>query len=152
MQTAFNQVNTALNQETPIGDLAGATKIMKLMDPGSVVRESELALAMAAAGRMDLLKNLLNRAITGEKLTPKQRLDFKALSNELYAAAGQAYNNKRSEYEAFANAYKLPNISTSLGAPATVPSVVRPGGPVAAPGAGGSGLTWDPAQKKFVNR
>jgi len=132
MQTAFNQVNTALNQETPIGDLAGATKIMKLMDPGSVVRESELALAMAAAGRMDLLKNLLNRAITGEKLTPKQRLDFKALSNELYAAAGQAYNNKRSEYEAFANEYKLPNISTSLGAPATVPSIVKPG---ATPGA-----------------
>lgn len=153
METAFNQVNTALNQETPIGDLAGATKIMKLMDPGSVVRESELALAMAAAGRMDLLKNLLNRAITGEKLTAKQRLDFKALSNELYAAAGQAYNNKRSEYEAFARAYQLPNISTAIGAPANVPSIVRqPGGPVAAPGMGGGTLTWDPAQKKFVNR
>ena len=131
MQTAFNQVNTALNQETPIGDLAGATKIMKLMDPGSVVRESELALAMAAAGRMDLLRNLLNRAITGEKLTPQQRLDFKALSNELYAAAGQAYNNKRGEYEAFGNAYKLPNLNTALGAPANVPSIVKPG---AAPG------------------
>lgn len=132
METAFNQVNTALNQETPIGDLAGATKIMKLMDPGSVVRESELALAMAAAGRMDLLKNLLNRAITGEKLTAKQRLDFKALSNELYAAAGQAYNQKRSEYEGFGNAYQLPNLNTALGAPANVPSIVRPG---ATPGA-----------------
>jgi len=132
METAFNQVNTALNQETPIGDLAGATKIMKLMDPGSVVRESELALAMAAAGRMDLLKNLLNRAITGEKLTAKQRLDFKALSNELYAAAGQAYNQKRSEYEGFGNAYQLPNLDTALGARATVPSIVKPG---AAPGA-----------------
>ena len=149
MRTAFDQVNTALNQETPIGDLAGATKIMKLMDPGSVVRESELALAMAAAGRMDLLKNLLNRAITGEKLTPQQRLDFKALSNELYAAAGQAYNNKRGEYEAFGNAYKLPNLNTALGAPANVPSIVRQPGGAAAPG---GRLTWDPAQKKFVNR
>ena len=149
MQTAFNQVNTALNQETPIGDLAGATKMMKLMDPGSVVRESELALAMAAAGRMDLLKNLLNRAITGEKLTPQQRLDFKALSNELYAAAGQAYNNKRGEYEAFGNAYQLPNLNTALGAPANVPSIVRQPGGAAAPG---GRLTWDPAQKKFVNR
>jgi len=153
MQTAFNQVNTALNQETPIGDLAGATKMMKLMDEGSVVRETELALAMAAAGRMDRLKNYLNQAMTGQKLTPTQRLDFKALSNELYAAAGQAYNNKRSEYEAFGNAYKLPNLNTALGAPANVPSIVRqPGGPVAAPGMGGGGLTWDPAQKKFVNR
>ena len=132
MQTAFNQVNTALNQETPIGDLAGATKMMKLMDEGSVVRETELALAMAAAGRMDRLKNYLNQAMTGQKLTPTQRIEFKALSNELYAAAGQAYNNKRSEYEGFGNAYQLPNLNTALGAPATVPSIVKPG---AAPGA-----------------
>jgi len=138
MQTAFNQVNTALNQETPIGDLAGATKMMKMMDEGSTVRESELALAMAAAGRMDRLKNYLTQAMTGQKLTPKQRIEFKALSNELYAAAGQAYNNKRSEYEAFARAYQLPNIGTAIGAPANVPSIVRqPGGPVAAPGMGG---------------
>ena len=132
MQTAFNQVNTALNQETPIGDLAGATKMMKMMDEGSTVRESELALAMAAAGRMDRLKNYLNQAMTGQKLTPTQRIEFKALSNELYAAAGQAYNNKRSEYEGFGNAYQLPNLNTALGAPATVPSIVKPG---AAPGA-----------------
>jgi hypothetical protein len=138
MQTAFNQVNTALNQETPIGDLAGATKMMKMMDEGSTVRESELALAMAAAGRMDRLKNYLTQAMTGQKLTPTQRIEFKALSNELYAAAGQAYNNKRSEYEAFARAYQLPNIGTAIGAPANVPSIVRqPGGPVAAPGMGG---------------
>jgi tetratricopeptide (TPR) repeat protein len=152
MQTAFNQVNTALNQETPIGDLAGATKMMKLMDEGSVVRETELALAMAAAGRMDRLKNYLNQAMTGQKLTPTQRLDFKALSNELYAAAGQAYNQKRGEYEAFGNAYQLPNLNTALGAPANVPPVMRqPSGSVTAPGTGGR-LTWDPAQKKFVNR
>jgi hypothetical protein len=140
MQTAFNQVNTALNQETPIGDLAGATKMMKMMDEGSTVRESELALAMAAAGRMDRLKNYLNQAMTGEKLTPTQRIEFKALSNELYAAAGQAYNNKRSEYMGLGNAYQLPNLDTALGAPATVPSIVKPGatpgGSVAAPGGG----------------
>jgi hypothetical protein len=111
--------------------------MMKLMDEGSVVRETELALAMAAAGRMDRLKNYLNQAMTGQKLTPTQRLDFKALSNELYAAAGQAYNQKRSEYEAFGNAYQLPNLNTSLGAPANVPSIVRqPGGSVTAPGGG----------------
>lgn len=137
MRTAFDQVNTALNQETPIGDLAGATKMMKLMDEGSVVRESELALAMAAAGRMDRLKNYLTQAMKGTKLTDQQRLEFKALSNELYAAAGQAYNNKRSEYKAFGDAYKFPNLDTALGALATVPSIVRqPSGSVTAPGGG----------------
>ena len=149
MRTAYDQVNSALDQGTPIGDVAGATKVMKLLDPGSVVRESELGIAMAAAGRMDRLKNYFNNLITGQKLTPTQRQDFKALSNELYAAAGQAYNNKRSEYLLVGQTYKFPNINTVLGAPANVPSIIKP---VAAPGMGGGTLTWDPAQKKFVNR
>jgi len=132
MQTAFNQVNTALDQGSPIGDLAGATKMMKLMDEGSVVRETELALAMAAAGRMDRLKNYLSNAMTGQKLTPTQREDFKSLSSELYAAAGQAYNKKRDEYQQFGESYKFKNLGTALGAPATIPSIMR-----TRPGVGG---------------
>jgi len=127
VKTAFNQVTTALNQGTPISDLAGATKMMKMMDEGSVVRESELALAMAAAGRMDRLKNYLNNAMTGQRLTPTQREDFKSLSNELYAAAGQAYNKKRSEYEDFGSKYGL-DAGKVLGSPAKIPSVMKDSG------------------------
>jgi len=138
MRTAYGQVISSLDQGTPIGDVAGATKVMKLLDPGSVVRESELGIAMAAAGRMDRLQNYFNNLMTGQKLTPTQRQDFKALSNELYAAAGQAYNQKRNDYLAIGQTYKFPNINTILGTPATVPSIVRqPGGSVAAPGMGG---------------
>ena len=132
MQSAFSQVVSSLSAGTPIGDVAGATKIMKLLDPGSVVRESELAIAMAASGRMDRLNNYFNNMMSGEKLTPTQRDDFKALANELYAAAGDAYNKKRGEYEQFGNAYNFKNLGTALGAPATTPSIMR-----TRPGAGG---------------
>ena len=134
MKSAFGQVVSSLSAGTPIGDVAGATKIMKLLDPGSVVRESELAIAMQAAGRMDRLQNYFNNFMTGQKLTPTQRDDFQALANELYAAAGQAYNQKRGEYEQFGNAYQFKNLGTALGAPATIPSVMRktPAAPAAA--------------------
>jgi hypothetical protein len=125
MKSAYGQVVSSLAQGTPIGDVAGATKVMKLLDPGSVVRESELGIAMAAAGRMDLLQNYFNNLMTGQKLTPTQREDFQRLSNELYAAAGQAYNNKRAEYEQFGKTYGFKNLDTALGAPATVPSVIK---------------------------
>ena len=125
MKSAFSQVVSSLSAGTPIGDVAGATKIMKLLDPGSVVRESELGIAMAAAGRLDRLQNYFNNLMTGEKLTPTQREDFKSLANELYAAAGQAYNQKRSEYEQFGNAYQFKNLGTALGPAATIPSIVR---------------------------
>jgi hypothetical protein len=125
MRTAFNQVNNALDAGTPIGDLAGATKIMKLMDEGSVVRETELAMAMAASGRMDRLRNYFSLWASGNKLTPTQREDFKALSNELYSAAAQAYNAKRDEYKGFGSAYNFKNLDAALGAPATMPSIIR---------------------------
>jgi hypothetical protein len=125
MKSAFSQVVSSLSQGTPIGDVAGATKIMKLLDPGSVVRESELAIAMEASGRMDRLQNYFSNMMSGQKLTPTQRDDFKALANELYAAAGQAYNAKRGEYEQFGNAYGFKNLGTALGPAANIPSLVR---------------------------
>jgi hypothetical protein len=125
MKSSFSQVVSSLSAGTPIGDVAGATKIMKLLDPGSVVRESELAIAMQAAGRLDRLQNYFSNMMSGQKLTPTQRDDFKALSNELYAAAGQAYNAKRNEYEQFGNAYGFKNLGTALGPAASIPSVVR---------------------------
>ncbi|CAB5222747.1 hypothetical protein UFOVP377_30 [uncultured Caudovirales phage] len=128
MQSAYGQVVSSLKQGTPIGDVAGATKVMKLLDPGSVVRESELGIAMAAAGRMDRLQNYFSNMMSGQKLTPTQRDDFQSLSNELYAAAGQAYNKKRQEYEEFGTSYGFKNLGTALGKQAQVPSLMR-GGP-----------------------
>lgn len=115
MAVASKQIKAALTSKTPIGDTAAATKIMKLLDPGSVVRESELAIAMAAAGKLDRLQNYLQMKVSGESLTPTQRRDFGSLADELFAAAGQAYNSKRDEYATMAKRYELD--PTSLGAP-----------------------------------
>ena len=136
MKSAYGQVLTSLDQGTPIGDVAGATKVMKLLDPGSVVRESELGIAMAASGRMDRLQNYFSLWASGNKLTPTQRADFRQLSNELYAAAGQAYNQKRGEYIDFGESTGV-TLDKALGGPANIPSIMRvPGG---APGAAPAG-------------
>jgi len=49
---------------------------MKMLDPGSVVRESEFATAANAAGVPDRIRNQFNRVRTGERLAEKQRADF----------------------------------------------------------------------------
>jgi hypothetical protein len=115
MATAHKQIKAGIASGSPIGDVATATKIMKLLDPGSVVRESELAIAMAAGGRLDRLQNFVELQLKGEKLTPTQRKEFGALSDELMEAAGQAYNKKRAEYAEFGKNYKLDD--KVLGAP-----------------------------------
>lgn len=120
MLQAHKQIKAGIAQGTPIGDVATATKVMKLLDPGSVVRESELGIAMAAGGKMDRLQNYVQMQLSGEKLTPTMRKDFGNLADELVAAAGQAYNKKRSEYEGMANRYGLD--PTVLGAPYSQPA------------------------------
>lgn len=114
VESAYGQINKGLDAKSPAGDLAAATKFMKLLDPTSVVRESELAMAMSATGALDKLYNYANLITTGQKLTPSQREDFRKLSNEFYSTAYGQYNTKRDEYVGIAKRNEL-NIEDVVG-------------------------------------
>jgi hypothetical protein len=120
MKSAFSQIQESLKKANPIGDVAAATKIMKLLDPGSVVRESELGIAMAASGKMDRLTNYVDMYKNGTLLTPSQRNEFNALATELFAASSKAYNDKRGEYAGFGAKYGI-DANQALGAAVIVP-------------------------------
>lgn len=107
VQSAHSQITAALKKASPAGDLAGATKLMKILDPGSVVRESELGMAMAASGKLDRLENYGQMLMSGNKLTPKQRVDFQGLADELANESAVLYNAKRDEYKGIANRNEL---------------------------------------------
>jgi hypothetical protein len=143
VQSAFSQISQALKQQSPAGDMAGATKIMKLLDPGSVVRESELGMAMAATGLLDRATNYAQMVMSGQKLTPKQREDFQNLANVLYAESAKQYNQKRNEYAGFATDYGL-NADRIVG-----PAVTSPKLPQVAPAAAAGGPSIDDLLKKY---
>lgn len=107
IKSAWNTINVGLKQASPAGDLAAATKFMKLLDPTSVVRESELLLAMKASGALDRLQNYAQMRVNGTLLTPKQRQDFKSLSDEFYQTATGQYNAKYGEYSDIAKRNNL---------------------------------------------
>jgi len=125
MKSAFSQIQESLKKANPIGDVAAATKIMKLLDPGSVVRESELGIAMAATGKMDRLTNYVDMWKNGTLLTPTQRNEFNALATELFAASSKAYNDKRNEYAGFGAKYGI-DANQALGAVVPVPQPMTP--------------------------
>ena len=102
MKTSFGQINAGLNAKSAAGDLTAATKFMKLLDPGSVVRESELYLAMDATGVLDKATNYYARLARGEKLTPSQREDFRNIANQLFKAAENTKLNYDKQYEEIA--------------------------------------------------
>ena len=113
------QIDQAAKMATPAGDLAAATKIMKILDPGSVVRESELGMAMAATGVEDRVRNYAQMVIDGTKLTPSQRKDFTDLSSKLYNASAEQFNQKRDEYAGIAQRNKL-DVEAAVGGAAPI--------------------------------
>ena len=76
IDSAFGRIEASSEDPSAAGDLALIFNFMKMLDPGSVVRESEFATAANAAGVPDRIRNVYNRAINGERLGVKQREDF----------------------------------------------------------------------------
>jgi hypothetical protein len=102
VKVAYNQISGALKNASPANDLAAATKFMKLLDPGSVVRESELGMAMSASPAMERVTNYFNQLKTGEKLTPTQREDFRKSAEMLYKASENVIIPIQNEYRGIA--------------------------------------------------
>jgi hypothetical protein len=119
VKAAKLQIDQAATMASPAGDLAAATKIMKILDPGSVVRESELGMAMQATGLEDKVTNYAQMVIDGTKLTPAQRKDFTNLSNKLYNASAEQFNTKRNEYAGIAERNKL-DVDAAVGESAPI--------------------------------
>lgn len=73
----------AATDDTAAGDLALIFNYMKMLDPGSVVREGEFATAQNAAGVPDRVRNLYNNWKSGQRLNPKQRQDFRTQARKI---------------------------------------------------------------------
>lgn len=69
---------------TPAGDVSMLFSFMKLLDPGSVVREGEFATAQNTAGIADRLRNMYNNALTGNRLSADQVKEYSAEAEAIY--------------------------------------------------------------------
>lgn len=78
---------TAQRTDGP-ADISFLYQYMKMLDPNSVVRETEFATAQNAGGVPDRIRNLYNRAISGERLNPELRAQFLGTAANIANAAG----------------------------------------------------------------
>ncbi len=95
-------IKAALNDPSAAGTLSAATAYMKMLDPGSVVRESELGMAMQTQGMIDRLQSYWTTIEMGKVLTPTQKADFARLSDLYLKAAEDAQRNLNARYSELA--------------------------------------------------
>jgi hypothetical protein len=106
--TAYGRVMSSISDPSPAGDLALIFNYMKVLDPGSVVREGEFATAQNAGSVDDRTRGLYNRIMSGERLSERQRADFADRATRLYGGAEQQYMSIAEQYGSFAQAAGLP--------------------------------------------
>lgn len=104
---AYGRIKQSVKDPSPAGDLSLVFGYMRLLDPGSTVREGEFANAENAAGIPERIRQQYNKAISGEKLTPEQRADFEGRSDKLYKGAETQQKGLMKTYSKLANQYKV---------------------------------------------
>jgi hypothetical protein len=104
---AYSKVDAAAKDPSAAGDLSLIFGYMKILDPASVVRETEFANAQNAAGVPDQIRNLWNRALRGERLNENQRDDFVNSAKKIVASQKGQLDNLNKQYIDIAAAYDL---------------------------------------------
>jgi hypothetical protein len=100
VQDAYNKlVGTS---DTGAGDMSLLYSYVKLLDPGSVVRESEFATAAASGSYGERIQGLVQRVMTGERLPPSLRAEFKAEAKSIYEGQKTGYDNAGKQYSELA--------------------------------------------------
>lgn len=125
VKSAYGRVLSS--EDTAVGDLSLIFGYMKMLDPGSVVREGEFATAQNAAGVPERITNIYNKVATGQRLSPSQRESFKGQAKGLYNSALEGEKTVRTGLERISKGYGLntENIfySATEQAPVGAPSV-----------------------------
>lgn len=107
VNAAYRKIINAAKTPSAAGDVALVFNFMKMVDPGSTVREGEFATAQNSAGVPDRLRAQYNSVINGERLAEAQRADFVSQAGGQYKAQVAAQKNLDSYYNKLAAQYGI---------------------------------------------
>jgi len=119
----FEQIYSGAQNPSAAGDIAMIFAYMKMLDPTSVVRESEYATAAAAGPLIDTkTRGLYNQVVLGQRLTAAQRADFLKVTEGVYRTDLKKYETNLGRYQTLATNSNLdfendvmPNSTPAIG-------------------------------------
>lgn len=113
LSQAYQKIEIAAKNPSAAGDIALVYGFMKVLDPGSVVREGEFATASNAGGVPDAIRNMYNKALSGTRLgsteseTSRIRGDFLQQSRNIIESQRTLSDDLIDRYKTIAQEYKL---------------------------------------------
>jgi hypothetical protein len=101
MKNSYEKL-VASNDWTAAWDLSLIFSYMKMLDPGSVVREWEFANAQNAGWIPDKVRNAYNKAVNGTRLSKKQRENFIKVAENILDRYQRSYDQLLQQYKSYA--------------------------------------------------
>jgi len=108
---AYDRVQASAEDPSAAGDLALIFNYMKVLDPGSTVREGEFATAQNSGSVDERTRAWYNKIKSGQRLSEPQRLDFVNRTEKLY---GKAKSNQDKLDRTYTNKSKLFKLDPNL--------------------------------------
>ena len=106
-RAAYERVKASADKPNAAGDLALIFNYMKILDPGSVVRESEFRAAAKAGAFGEIIEAQINKVLTGEMLADSQRKNFVDRAERLYRSQERLQKTLEDRYNRIATAEGL---------------------------------------------
>ena len=107
-ESAMVRIAESARDPSPAGDLALIFNYMKVLDPNSVVRESEFAQAARTGSLPQQIQGAALRVVSGERLTPQQRQDFVQRAQRLYDGALRQHHRRIQQFSTRARRMSIP--------------------------------------------
>ena len=107
VRNAYDRVLRSAEDPSAAGDLALIFNYMKILDPGSVVREGEFATAANSGSIPSRIRAKYNKLLEGERLDNKMRNDFVQKSKSLYKGRKETYTKEVKGFTDLAKRYGL---------------------------------------------
>ena len=89
------------------GDMSVLYQYVKLLDPNSVVRESEFATAAASGSFGERVQGEVNRILSGQRMAPSLRQSFRGEATNIYNSQRESAEKTAERYRGLAESYGL---------------------------------------------
>lgn len=105
VKSGYERVRQSAALQTGAGDMGLIYGYMKMLDPGSVVRESEFATAAQAGSYGEQIQGMVSRVINGERLPESVRQEFVQLAEGIYSETAANLGNINDQFTTRAQNY-----------------------------------------------
>jgi len=122
----YDTIQASAKDPDAVGDLSLIFAFMKVLDPESVVRESEFAVAENTAAKLDWFRKSWEKVKSGERLLPEQRQRFVSRAEKMMTVHNKRQDQLRGQYTGLSERANVNPRNVIVGLSATGDATIPP--------------------------